>query len=138
MLLVLNLWFALSRLHRFISVLELLETVTLRAIQNSLVVINNQGYVVFIQILHRQQMFNQNGSLLKWFIWIVKTCALTPLTRWYHWLVQYSRWRRTIRRFEKLQLSFVLMPTHHLIFGNMCFRTIKLKINSIGMGTLKK
>ena len=59
-------------------------------------VIKSHCYTVSIRTLHRQVMFSTNGSLLKWLFWIVKICAKTPLTGLHHWLVQYSRRRRTI------------------------------------------
>ena len=56
------------------------------AIQSCLVLINNHRYVVLIWIRHRQLQFAR----------IVEPCAQIPLTSWHHWLVQYSRRRRTI------------------------------------------
>ena len=33
---------------------------------------------------------------------------------------------------------FVVMPAHHLMYGNMCLETIKLKIHPVGMATFEK
>ena len=41
------------------------------------------------------------------------------------------------RRFKKLQLLFVITPTHYSLYGNMRVHTNKLKIHPFGMATLK-
>ena len=38
----------------------------------------------------------------------------------------------------KLQFFLVLMPTHYLIYGNLCLEINKLKIQPTGMATFKK
>ena len=54
---------------------------------------------------------------------------------WCYWLVQDSRWRRTIRILRLLQLCWFELPS----YLEMCNSIInKLKINPTGVATLKK
>ena len=53
-------------------------------------------------------------KLGQWFIWIVKTCVLTPLRGWCYWLVQDSRQRGTIWIFEIVAALFVIMEAYNL------------------------
>ena len=80
-----------------------------------------------------------NGSLLNWLILIVKTCAMTPLTEWHHWLVQDSRGTRTIWTFKLLQFFFQ-NGCELVIYVKICvIKTINLRsIHPIEMATFKK
>ena len=80
---------------------------------------------------HRVDWMNGNKKLAQWFTWIVKTCTLTPLTGWCLLLVQDSRRRWIIWRFEKLQLLFVVIPASTSLnkYGNISLETMMM-INS--------
>ena len=68
-------------------------------------------------------------EIARWFTWIVKTWALTPLTGWSHWLVQDSRWRGTIWRFRISCSSYLCNAYALLICGNVWYEQINLRRN---------
>ena len=45
---------------------------------------------------------------------VVTYSSRLMVTGWFHWLVQDSRWRKTIWTFKLLTVLFVIMPAHYL------------------------
>ena len=87
------------------------------SVNSRLVIINDHSFSVLIQFKHRVD--NGSWNIMKAYsTGQTKSLRLmvpgTPLTGWCHWLVQDSRWRRTIWTFKLFTALFVIMPAPYL------------------------
>ena len=62
-----------------------------------------------------------------------QSSTLLPTTGWF----SPSRQKSTTWNIRRLQLLFIVKPAHHLIYGNICLDTNKLKMHPIVVPTHK-